>query len=99
MFEHHYFPLITRPTRFSANGSTLIDNIFTNCVDDNFSTGCIISDISDHLPVYAMLTNLKETHIRKTKYISISSRPINDDNLKNLNVSYYILIGICMINI
>lgn len=84
MFEHHYFPLITRPTRFSANGSTLIDNIFTNCMDDKFSTGCMISDISDHLPVYAILNNLKETHSKKTKCISISSRPINDENLKKL---------------
>ena len=92
MFEHHYFPLITRPTRFFANRSTSIVNIFTNCTDDKFSTGCILSDISDHLPVYAILNNLKETHIRKTKYISLSSRPLNDENLKNLNVSYYILI-------
>jgi hypothetical protein len=86
MFEHHYFPLINRPTRFSAYGSTLIDNIFTNCMDDKFSTGCIISDISDHLPVYAILNNLIEMHIhiKKTKYISVSNRPIHDENLKKL---------------
>jgi len=44
--------MITNPTRFSATGSTLIDNIFTNCLVENCQAGVLINDISDHSTVY-----------------------------------------------
>ena len=44
-------PLITKPTRVTETTSTLIDNIFSN--SRHFpSSGIIISDLSDHVPVY-----------------------------------------------
>ena len=48
------FPLITRPTRVTANSATLIDNIFTNNFNgDNWSAqGVLVTDISDHYPVF-----------------------------------------------
>ena len=42
------FPLITKPTRISSSASTLIDNIFTNCIQDDFDCGIFCSDFSDH---------------------------------------------------
>jgi len=50
--------LITNPTRFSATGSTLIDNIFTNCLEENCQAGVLINDISDHLPVCYHVLNI-----------------------------------------
>ena len=44
-------PLITKPTRVTETTSTLIDNIFSN-FQPFPSSGIIISDLSDHFPVY-----------------------------------------------
>ena len=52
MYDNRYYPLISNTTRFSATGSTLIDNIFTNCLESNYHAGVLINDISDHLPVF-----------------------------------------------
>ena len=53
MFSEMFIPLINRPTRVQERSATLIDNIFTNCI--NFSE-CIAvimcTDISDHFPIF-----------------------------------------------
>lgn len=55
----NYFPLISRPTRFSEPGQrgrpSLLDNIFTNCLP-KVVTGILKAKISDHLPVFAIAT-------------------------------------------
>jgi hypothetical protein len=55
--------LITRPTRITEHTVTLIDNIFTNDLEQiEFSkNGLIFTDISDHLPIFhiASLTILR----------------------------------------
>ena len=54
MSSSGFLPLITRPTRVTATSATLIDNIFTNQLDDiNFSLqGLFVTDVSDHFPVF-----------------------------------------------
>ena len=54
MYINMLFPLITRPTRVTANSATLIDNIFTNnyCSNDWSAQGIFVTDISDHYPVF-----------------------------------------------
>ena len=52
ILNYSLLPLITLPTRIIHNSATLIDNIITTSQDDRYDTGIIISDISDHLPVY-----------------------------------------------
>ena len=49
-----FFPLITRPTRITSNTATLIDNIFTNNIDDQFYSGLLFTHISDHLPIFCV---------------------------------------------
>ena len=51
MLAKSFVPLINRPTRIANNSSTLIDNIFSNSLEFT-NSGIIISDISDHFPVY-----------------------------------------------
>ena len=46
-----FFPLITRPTRITSNTATLIDNIFTNNLNNLSVSGLMFCDISDHLGV------------------------------------------------
>ena len=47
MYPHAFTPLIT------SNTATLIDNIFTNTSRNSFN-GIILSDISDHFPIFCI---------------------------------------------
>ena len=54
MFSLGLYPLIDKPTRITDHSATLIDNIFTNELDSKINSGLLISDISDHLPIFAV---------------------------------------------
>ena len=53
LFTSSFFPLITKATRITYHTAALIDNIFTNNIEqlDNSLNGIIFSGISDHLPI------------------------------------------------
>ena len=83
MFSSSFYPLISRPTRITSTSATLIDNIFVNSFEDNFTTGLLLTDISDHLPIFQIattITNTNTTPIKETKY-----REITSETLKLLN--------------
>ena len=70
LFTSSFLPLINKATRITSHTATLIDNIFTNNLEEveNSLNGIIFSDISDHLPiVHVSKTNVlgKNTHNRK----------------------------------
>lgn len=48
------FPSISRPSRITSHSATLIDNIFTNAMDQTKVSGLMISDITDQLPIFAL---------------------------------------------
>ena len=52
MYSNMLLPLITRPTRITSYTATLIDNIFTNHVENYLFSGLLFTDISDHLPIF-----------------------------------------------
>ena len=53
-------PCITKPTRVTKSSATLIDNIFVplNLVP-NMSSYIIIEDMSDHLPIVMILSDVE----------------------------------------
>ena len=56
MFSTYYIPLINRPTRVTDSSATLIDNIYTNCLNnENSISGILPTDISDHFPIFHIL--------------------------------------------
>ena len=55
LFAFSFLPMITKPTRITAHSATLIDNIFTNNTTVSSKNGLIISDISDHLPIFSIV--------------------------------------------
>ncbi|XP_028408826.1 uncharacterized protein LOC114531415 [Dendronephthya gigantea] len=59
LFTSSFFPLINKATRITSHTATLIDNIFTNNIEDfnNSLNGIIFSDISDHLPIFHMFNS------------------------------------------
>ena len=54
VFQNVY-PLITRPTRLTSNRTTLIDNTFTNNLNNFSVSGLMFCDISDHLTIFTLL--------------------------------------------
>ena len=81
MYSSQFYPVINRPTRITTNSATIIDNIFINNIFVDCSRGILISDLSDHLPVFQILSNLK---IPKPKMISYKKREVTKENIDKL---------------
>ena len=74
---------ITRPTRITNHSTTLIDNIYVSeNLHRSFESSIIIDDMSDHLPLLAMV---KQTKILNKEPLTFKSRCLNDDKLKDVN--------------
>ena len=90
LFTSSFFPLINRPTRITQHTATLIDNIFTNDLDQMESSlnGLIFSDISDHLPIFhlASLSSNIDNVSEKAKNTNYK-RTVNKDSLASFLVS------------
>ena len=71
---------ISTPTRFRDSSSSLVDDIFTNKLDDTSVACNLISDISDHLP----LLYISKTPILSPKptYTNNKTRALTDANIK-----------------
>ena len=54
MYSLGLYPLIDKPTRITDSSTTLIDNIFTNELRFNLTSGIMFNDTSDHLPIFAL---------------------------------------------
>ena len=67
MYSLSLFPRITRPSRITHNSATLIDDIFTNILNNNTISGSIIQHISDHLPVFVVSDNFYIKNKEKIK--------------------------------
>lgn len=80
IYSYGFRPLISIPTRKTANSSTLIDNIYTNEIDHSIKSGTIFSDISDHLPIFAF-TDYKVT--KRTQPETLYIRKMHDSSKLN----------------
>ena len=49
-----FSPSISKPTRVTELSATLIDNIFSNSTPPPETAGIVLSDISDHYPIYTL---------------------------------------------
>ena len=84
IFSHNFIPLINKPTRISKNNATIIDHILTNTFNNDYKSGIVKTDISDHFPVFIITdAELNKTH--KTDFIF--KREINSVNLSKFKES------------
>ena len=91
LLHDSFVPLITRPTRFSDTASSLIDNIFSNKLFNNSVSGTLITDISDHLPIFYIKYETHFQEIQKTVTYckrNITERQVNDFKLKLAQVDW-----------
>ena len=83
MLENKLLPTITRPTRITQHSATLIDNIF---VSENlhrfFDSAILLEDISDHLPIIALL---KQTKMTSKKPLIFESRNLSESKLRQIS--------------
>ena len=64
----HIDTIITLPTRITGSSTTLLDHIVINIADDAYDSGNILSDISNHFPVfYIRLSKDKSTKVNTVK--------------------------------
>ena len=68
LYSRMFFPLITRPTRITANKVSLIANIFTNNPLRPSISGLFLNDISDHSPIFSLILCNNSTN-DKAKYV------------------------------
>ena len=62
-------PLINKPTRITNNSSTLIDNIFSNIIEDDLcNKGILYWSISDHFPVFYLHKTEPDNTEKKTPH-------------------------------
>ena len=56
--SNSFIPLILQPTRITSHSNILIDNILSNVIDPDIILGNWTVSISDHLPQFAIITNM-----------------------------------------
>ena len=92
LFLQTFFAFISNPTRLTSYSATPTDNIFTNSLLQNVFNGIVLSDLFDHLPVFAYFLNETLTRTRQKKIISRAINTINlekfHENLSNTNWSF-----------
>ena len=89
-YSNNFFPCIDRPTRIVINENSpsgysisLIDNIFTNDTLQKIQSGVMITDLSDHFPVFSFSTNSSNHHPKSDPQF-IDRRQLKPDNIKGL---------------
>lgn len=68
MYSNNLFPF-PKPIRITADTATLIGNIFTNKIEINIKAGLLLHDLSDHLPIFAVLQNVLKIKKEKNTYV------------------------------
>ena len=73
MYGNMFQPFIIYPTRIVKNAKpSLLDNIFSNLVDNELISGNLIEKISDHLPNFIIIPHLNKSdfkhHYQKRDY-------------------------------
>ena len=93
MYSHHFVPTVTKATRFplvSPQTPSLIDHIWLNDLRFEFTCGIIMTDITDHLPIYLKLKTRAPSQ-NSTEKVKISFRlktPETQQKFHNLISSY-----------
>ena len=73
MLAHGFFPKISLPTRICDTSSTLIDQIYTNVLNDKDKSGIFVTHISDHQATF-VATNVGLMGFSEKKFITVETK-------------------------
>ena len=76
--QYNYQNIITIPTRICSTTETCIDHMLVNFNSCKIYSGTLCSDISDHLPIFAIFENLAKpsSNILQTRNLNISEQAL-----------------------
>ena len=86
MMSCQLIPSILLPTKINTVKDTVIDNIFTNQINPDITSGNLTVSISDHLPSFFIIPKDNGNHIPKKQNIYI--RDINRFDRINFTIDY-----------
>ena len=76
-------PFILLPTRIAGNSATIVDNIFTNNINNTIISGNVVTDFSDHflqfISVHRLKFDFKSISIYKRDYSKFSDKSFRED--------------------
>ena len=76
IFSQSFIPIINKPTRITDTSATLIDNILINN-PSNFTSGILLYDISDHLPIFIIRKHILMNNSNPNTFVKLNFREIN----------------------
>ena len=87
LIKDELLPTITRPSKITQTSATLIDNIFvSNNLYKNFDSALLLEDLSDHLPVMALL---KQTKLSSKEPLTFETRNLSEHKLNVVKNKLY----------
>ena len=103
-YANLFVPLLLRPTRITSHSASLVDNIFTNSFCNDIVSGLFYTDVSDHLPSFAIHYEQSVNNDGKKSFVSFRDKNtanitkfherlrstdwINIYNYSNVNTAY-----------
>ena len=75
-----FIPRINLRARISEQSSTLIDNIYTNNIDERESSGILLNQISDHQMIFTLIKNFSYV-TQAPKFVEIQTKDL--DSIQN----------------
>ena len=82
MYASFLSPYISTPSRVTPRSETLIDNIFSNNIEDGSISGSIVTTISDHYAQFLLLQNLNNKNPTNCEIYHQDFKKINKNNLE-----------------
>ena len=87
MYSNLLLPHIASPTRVTLNSETLIDNIFSNNYDSSFTSGKLVTTLSDHHAQFLLMEfKNKQMDNEKIQIFRDFSKIENNKNLINTHL-------------
>ena len=87
LYANNILPIITKPTRLTDHTATLIDHIYTNCLQ-NFTAEILTVDITDHLPIFCLVrtqptrNNSNKKYFRDYSWLARNPQPRKESKWK-----------------
>ena len=85
-YANLFVALIVRPTRITSYSASLNDNIFANSSCNNIVSGLFFTDVSDHLPIFAIHYEQGLNNDARKSFVSL-----RDKNTANINKFHELL--------
>ena len=82
VYASFLLPYIRTPSRVTPRSKTLIDNIFSNNIEDGSISGNIITTISDHYAQFLLLQNLNNKSPANSEIYHQDFKTLNKNNLE-----------------